>query len=103
MAKTCNEFHAIVSTSYTNDGLVEYTLILLSWFAVTMGTGIVSILLHNLPYNARWIYWISIVFFAANVCFFVLFSFISILRYIMFPGLWTAMLRHPVQSLFLGM
>lgn len=68
-----------------------------------MGTGIVSILLHNLPYNARWIYWISIVFFAANIFLFVLFSFISILRYVMFPGLWTAMLRHPVQSLFLGM
>jgi hypothetical protein len=27
----------------------------LSWFAVTMGTGIVSILLDDLPYNANWL------------------------------------------------
>jgi hypothetical protein len=32
------------------------------WFSVTMGTGIVSILLHNLPYNANWLYWLCCVF-----------------------------------------
>ena len=31
-----------------------------------MGAGIVSILLHNLPYNAVWLYWISIVFFRSE-------------------------------------
>lgn len=67
-----------------------------------MGTGIVSILLHNLPYNARWLYWISVVIFALNVLLFVLFTILSLVRYTFFPGLWTAMLRHPVQSLFIG-
>jgi uncharacterized membrane protein YcjF (UPF0283 family) len=73
-----------------------------SWFAVTMGTGIVSILLHDLPYNARWLYWLSVIVFALNVVLFVTFSAISVVRYTLYPGIWTQMLRHPVQSLFLG-
>ena len=68
-----------------------------------MGTGITSILLHNLPYNGSWLYWISVVIFALNVFLFVVFTLISIVRYTYFPGLFAAMLRHPVQSLFLGM
>jgi tellurite resistance protein TehA-like permease len=67
-----------------------------------MGTGIVSILLHNLPYNGRWLYWISVVIFCLNVALFVLFLSISVLRYTLYPALWKAMIRHPAQSLFLG-
>lgn len=73
-----------------------------SWFSATMGTGIASILLHNLPYNGRWLYWISVVIFCLNILLFVLFTIISLMRYIMFPGLFMFMVRHPVQSLFLG-
>ncbi|EEY18822.1 sulfite transporter Ssu1 [Verticillium alfalfae VaMs.102] len=73
-----------------------------SWFSVNMGTGVVSILLHNLPYNAEWLYWISVVIFCLNVVLFVLFFIISVLRYTVFPGVWGCMIRHPVQSLFLG-
>ena len=47
------------------------------WFAVTMGTGIVSILLHNLPYNGTWLYYVSVVVFCLNVALFILFLFIS--------------------------
>lgn len=67
-----------------------------------MGTGVVSILLHNLPYNGRWLYWISVAIFALNVLIFVTFAVISVLRYTLFRGLWGCMIRHPVQSLFLG-
>src|SRR6266516_321468 len=73
-----------------------------SWFAVTMGTGIVSILLFDLPYNARWIYWISVVVYCLNIALFVAFTSISVLRYTIHKGLFVAMLKHPVQSLFLG-
>ncbi|KAL9104324.1 MAG: hypothetical protein Q9163_000715 [Psora crenata] len=51
-----------------------------SWFSVTMGTGIVSIVLHNLPYNGQWLYWLSVVFFALNVLIFITFLTISIAR-----------------------
>jgi tellurite resistance protein TehA-like permease len=67
-----------------------------------MGTGIVSILVHNLPFNARWLYWISVLLFCLNVFLFVTFTAVSIVRYAVFRGVWSAMLRHPVQSLFLG-
>ncbi|KAJ4164665.1 hypothetical protein LMH87_006328 [Akanthomyces muscarius] len=73
-----------------------------SWFAVNMGTGIVSILLHNLPYNAQWLQYISYIIFALNVVLFVTFLVISILRYALFPEIWSAMIEHPGQSLFLG-
>ncbi|TVY42240.1 Sulfite efflux pump [Lachnellula occidentalis] len=73
-----------------------------SWFSVNMGTGIVSILLHNLPYNGPWLYWISVVIFCLNVALFIIFLSISILRYTLYPATWKAMIRHPAQSQFLG-
>ena len=67
-----------------------------------MGTGIVSVLLHNLPYNGDWLYWISVVIFCLNVALFIIFTFISVVRYTAFLEIWWAMIRHPQQSLFLG-
>lgn len=73
-----------------------------SWFVVNMGTGISSILLYNLPYNGRWLQYLSYVLFALNVLLFVVFLAISILRYTLWPKIWGAMIRHPAQSLFIG-
>ncbi|KAG5912708.1 hypothetical protein E4U61_008035, partial [Claviceps capensis] len=73
-----------------------------SWFAVNMGTGIVSATLHNLPYNGPWLQCISYIFFGLNVLLFVTFLGLSIARYTMYPRLWGAMIAHPGQSLFLG-
>lgn len=73
-----------------------------SWFSVNMGTGVASILLHNLPYNGRWLYWISVAIFCLNIVLFLIFLAISVLRYVMFRGLFFFMIRHPVQSLFIG-
>lgn len=71
-----------------------------------MGTGIVSILLHTLSgiYASReeLLHQLSIAFFALNVCLFLAILLVSILRYTLYPATWTLMLRHPVQSLFLG-
>jgi tellurite resistance protein TehA-like permease len=67
-----------------------------------MGTGIIAILLHDLAYNARWLYWLSIVVFVLNVVLFASFLAVSLARYIFWPGAWTAMVYHPEQILFLG-
>ncbi|CAL5869231.1 uncharacterized protein PFLUO_LOCUS3459 [Penicillium psychrofluorescens] len=67
-----------------------------------MGTGIVSILLHNLPYNGIWLYWISVVIFALNVVLFVTGCVISALRYILYPEVFGVMITHSVQSMFIG-
>lgn len=67
-----------------------------------MGTGIVSILLHNLPWNGEWLRYISYVFFCVNIVLFVVFLGISVARYALYPEIWGAMISHPGQSLFLG-
>ncbi|KAI9372122.1 voltage-dependent anion channel [Aspergillus egyptiacus] len=73
-----------------------------SWFSVTMGTGMVSSLLYTLPYNGRWLYWISVVIFALNVVLFVVACIISVLRYALYPDVFRATMSHPVQSMFIG-
>ncbi|KAF2658868.1 C4-dicarboxylate transporter/malic acid transport protein-like protein [Lophiostoma macrostomum CBS 122681] len=77
-----------------------------SWFAITMGTGIVSILLHALsnvyPGHQSLLNVLSIVFFALNVLLFSAILVLSILRYVLYPATWGLLLQHPVQSLFLG-
>jgi len=67
-----------------------------------MGTGIVAILLHQLPYQFSGLGQISVVFLFLNIVIFIGLLFFSILRYIVWPEVFLLMLRHPVQSLFLG-
>ncbi|KAL4791362.1 voltage-dependent anion channel [Aspergillus venezuelensis] len=73
-----------------------------SWFSVIMGTGIVSQQLNTLPYNAEWLYWISVGIFALNVFLFLIACIISLLRYTLYPEIFKAMISHPVQSMFVG-
>ena len=54
------------------------------------------------PHNGSWLSWISVVLFALNVALFSIFLVISILRYSVYPEIWSAMIRHAAQSLFLG-
>lgn len=67
-----------------------------------MGTGIVSMLLFNLPYNGIWLYWISVGVFGLNVFLFLLASTVTALRYSLYPELWGLMIREPIQSMFIG-
>lgn len=71
-----------------------------------MGTGIVSIILQTFsklyPQHHAALHVLSIIFFILNVVLFTLISVITVLRYTLYPATWSLMLRHPVQSLFLG-
>ncbi|KAE8389417.1 voltage-dependent anion channel [Aspergillus alliaceus] len=73
-----------------------------AWFSANMGTGIASILLNTLPYNGRWLYWISVILFALNVLLFLGFLLLTVLRYLLYPEIFPVMITHPAQSLFLG-
>ncbi|KAH7383061.1 MFS transporter [Cadophora sp. MPI-SDFR-AT-0126] len=73
-----------------------------SWFIITMSTGVLSIALHQLPFNGSWLQIISTIFFVLNLILFLLFTFISFLRYFLYPNIFPAVLRHPHQSLFLA-
>ena len=69
-----------------------------------MGTGIVSLLLRALPFptHASTLHTLSVIIFVLNIFLFALIFTISALRYILYPATWGLMIRHPVQSLFLG-
>lgn len=69
-----------------------------------MGTGAVSLLFSVFPYwtGSHALRALSTAFFVLNLLLFVLFCGASAARYWCFPGVWRAMLRHPVQGLYVG-
>lgn len=69
---------------------------------ITQGTGITSILLYNLPYNAGWLQRLGIVIFVLNVLIFALLCVGHIARYIRFKGLFTASINHLMSGMFWG-
>ncbi|KAK5561407.1 Plasma membrane sulfite pump involved in sulfite metabolism [Exophiala xenobiotica] len=73
-----------------------------SWFSVTMGTGIVSLLLITIPFKADWLYWLSVAFFVLNTILFTFAFGISVVRYTLYPEIWAVMIADPTNSLFLG-
>ncbi|KAJ9612479.1 hypothetical protein H2200_004076 [Cladophialophora chaetospira] len=73
-----------------------------SWFIITMSTGVLSIMCHQLPYNGHWLQVISVIFFVTNLVLFLTFTILSVLRYSLYPQLFSAVLRHPHQSLFMA-
>jgi len=44
----------------------------------------------------------SLAFFLLNLILFILFSAVTFARYLLFPDVWSIMLQHPVQSLYVG-
>lgn len=67
-----------------------------------MGTGIVSIILHNLPYQFRGLRSIATIIFTLNAILFILFFLVTLARYLIWPTIWKRMILHPVQSLYWG-
>ncbi|KAH9946983.1 voltage-dependent anion channel [Amylocystis lapponica] len=75
-----------------------------AWYAVIMGTGVVSALINNFPYatGSHGLQVAAVVFLILNLILFVVISTYTIARYIMFPEAWSLMLGHRSQSLFIG-
>ncbi|KAH7338157.1 voltage-dependent anion channel [Rhizoctonia solani] len=74
-----------------------------AWFSVNMGTGAVSVLLHNFPYGPRPVlHGFGVALLFMNVCLFGIFCALSTIRYIRYPEILRLMYKHPVQSLYLG-
>ncbi len=73
-----------------------------NWFAVTMGTGVIFLVLNALPIDAplktlaaAWIWRLDIVVYA-------MFAVMFTGRFVLFGDTLRPMLHHPLQSLFLG-
>ena len=73
-----------------------------AFFTITMGVGISSVLLYNLPYNGDWLRIIALVLFVLNVVVFGLLLAGTIARSLTFRGLFMASVRHPVAGMFWG-
>ncbi|EIW72514.1 hypothetical protein TREMEDRAFT_26125 [Tremella mesenterica DSM 1558] len=73
-----------------------------SYYSLTMGTGIVSILLYGLPWNGLWLRYIAEVIFVFNVLLFVLITLGSVVRYVKYKGLFGAVLKHHTSGMFWG-
>jgi len=75
-----------------------------SWFSVTMGTGIQNSLLFSLPWKSTHAVFraIGAGFLIIDITVFIVFSFMTIARYSLYPRIFRAMLSHDTHSLFLG-
>lgn len=73
-----------------------------SWFSVTMGTGVVAVIFISIPWQAAWLWYLSVVFFILNAALFSLAFGASVLRYSIWPEIWTVMIEDSTNSLFLG-
>ncbi|KAJ7678495.1 voltage-dependent anion channel [Mycena rosella] len=75
-----------------------------AWHTIVMGTGAVAALVSRFHFaqDSEATKFITLVLFFLDLCFFVLICGATVARYYMFPELWSAMLRHQTQSLFIG-
>ncbi|WWC66343.1 uncharacterized protein I206_100244 [Kwoniella pini CBS 10737] len=67
-----------------------------------MGTGIVSILLYNFPYPAKWLKNLGIAIFVFNIALFVALLIGNVFRYIRWKGLFKATIVNPSASMSWG-
>ncbi|KAJ7650697.1 voltage-dependent anion channel [Roridomyces roridus] len=70
-----------------------------------MGTGAISSLLAHFHFHqpdSKALEIFTLLFFFLDLVFFVLICGATIARYCIFPELWSTMIEHPTQSLFIG-
>ncbi|CAK3967771.1 Malic acid transport [Lecanosticta acicola] len=72
------------------------------WFATTMSTGAIAVVLANTPNRFTGLETIGKIFFILDLVLFVLFNIVMGLRAFWFPRRFRASLHHPVEGLFFG-
>ena len=72
------------------------------WFACTMSTGAVAVVLSQTPNQFNGLKVIGKIFFIFDLVLFSFFNIIMILRAFWFPRRFIASLHHPVEGLFFG-
>ena len=72
------------------------------WFAATMSTGALAVVLGNTPNTFRGLQTIGKVVYIFDIILFLLFNGLMITRFILVPRKLMASLHHPVEGLFHG-
>ena len=73
-----------------------------NWFAMTMGTGIVYLVLQQLPFAFAGQHLLAQTLWCLDSLLFAAFTALFLARLTRFPETINPMLNHPVQSMFLG-
>jgi C4-dicarboxylate transporter/malic acid transport protein len=73
-----------------------------NWFAATMGTGVLALMLGDFPYGHPALTVVAQALWCVNVLFFTLFSLMFLSRAVFFPESFRRLFHHPVQPLFIG-
>ena len=73
-----------------------------NWFTVNMGTGITFLLLAQFPAHITGLHAVAYGLFVADATLFAFFAAIFAARWVFFTKDAMPLLRHPVQSMFLG-
>ena len=73
-----------------------------NWFAMTMGTGVLALVIAHLPWNLPGKMALAEALWLFGVLLFGLFSLLFLARLLVFRDTVWPMLLHPVQSMFLG-
>ncbi|MCQ4271171.1 TDT family transporter [Pseudomonas kuykendallii] len=73
-----------------------------NWFAMTMGTGVLALVIANLPWAFAGRDDLAFALWLINALLFVTFSLLFVARCLLFRDTFMPMLTHPVQSMYLG-
>ncbi|KAL4932276.1 putative C4-dicarboxylate transporter/malic acid transport protein [Aspergillus undulatus] len=71
-----------------------------AFFTLTMATGGIANVIYNIPYRFRGLDTIGIIFFLANIVFYLVIWAILLTRFYLFPYTFKASFLHPTESLF---
>ncbi|MDU6284912.1 MAG: C4-dicarboxylate ABC transporter, partial [Acinetobacter sp.] len=73
-----------------------------NWFTATMGTGVVSMILIQLPFAQSFLFKLATLLWQFNIVLFSVFSVLYLLRWFLFLHEAKQIFNHPNMSLFLG-
>lgn len=72
-----------------------------NWFTVTMGTGVLALLLNQMP-GPAWMPEVAAFVWRLNIVLFSLFTLLYVARWLFYPRQAMNIFRHPVAPMFLG-
>jgi C4-dicarboxylate transporter/malic acid transport protein len=73
-----------------------------NWFVMTMGMGVIALILEVFPFQFRGLHTISIVIYVTNVVIFCMLTLLLTARYIMSPCMFNVVMKSPQQSMYIG-
>jgi C4-dicarboxylate transporter/malic acid transport protein len=87
------------SLQHFSDKIRQFTP---NWFAITMGNGIVSLVLAALPLSFPGQHALAVSLWCMDIVLYAVFTAMFAARWIFYPETIKPLLHHPLQSMFLG-